>query len=312
MVQTLLEHPDLQTLSHHLRTEDAHGLYEPFGFKRIEALRRSTKPDDVAAPLSLDAVQRASQEQFSRQSHRYGQGHVLENIDDVRAAAAQMALSPKARVLDVATGGGHTGLFFASLGHDVTLADISQSMLERAAKTAAERGLTVQTRLHAAEQFPYPDADFDLVTCRVAPHHFSSPSDFVHESARVLRPGGWFLLIDGSIEDDQPEAEEWLHCVEKYRDPSHHRLLSPRTWTQLCERHGLVVCQAVLNRFKQPDLNWFFETAATPPESRSKVLDLIANAPESARKQFGLAEENGTIVWWWPRLTLIARKPGGQ
>jgi len=44
MVKTLLEHPDLQTVSHHLRTEDAHGLYEPFGFKPIEAMRRSTKP----------------------------------------------------------------------------------------------------------------------------------------------------------------------------------------------------------------------------------------------------------------------------
>ena len=44
MMQCFLEHPDLQTISHHLRTEDAHGLYEPFGFRRIEAMRRSTKP----------------------------------------------------------------------------------------------------------------------------------------------------------------------------------------------------------------------------------------------------------------------------
>ena len=47
MLKCLLEHPDLQTLSHHLRTKDAHGLYEPFGFERIEALRRSTKPTGV-------------------------------------------------------------------------------------------------------------------------------------------------------------------------------------------------------------------------------------------------------------------------
>ena len=43
MLQCLLSHPDLQTLSHHLRTEDAHGLYEQFGFQPVEALRRSTK-----------------------------------------------------------------------------------------------------------------------------------------------------------------------------------------------------------------------------------------------------------------------------
>ena len=44
MVQCLLEHPDLQTISHHLCTKDAHSLYESFGFQRIEAMRRSDRP----------------------------------------------------------------------------------------------------------------------------------------------------------------------------------------------------------------------------------------------------------------------------
>ncbi len=44
MVKTWLEHPELQTVSHHLRTEDAHCLYEAFGFRRVEAMRRTTKP----------------------------------------------------------------------------------------------------------------------------------------------------------------------------------------------------------------------------------------------------------------------------
>ena len=43
MMKCLLEHPQLQTVSHHLRTEDAHGLYEQFGFNRVEAMRRSVK-----------------------------------------------------------------------------------------------------------------------------------------------------------------------------------------------------------------------------------------------------------------------------
>jgi GNAT superfamily N-acetyltransferase/ketosteroid isomerase-like protein len=44
IVQCFLEHPDLQTISHHLCTRDAHALYESFGFQRIEAMRRSDKP----------------------------------------------------------------------------------------------------------------------------------------------------------------------------------------------------------------------------------------------------------------------------
>lgn len=44
MVACFLEHPALQTISHHLCTKDAHSLYEGFGFQRIEAMRRSDRP----------------------------------------------------------------------------------------------------------------------------------------------------------------------------------------------------------------------------------------------------------------------------
>jgi ubiquinone/menaquinone biosynthesis C-methylase UbiE len=263
---------------------------------------------DILNAMKLDEMQKAAQEQFAKQSHRYGQGHILENVEDVRAALKSIPLPAKAQVLDVATGGGHTGLLLASMGHEVTLADIAQPMLERAARTAVERGFTVQTRQHAAEQLPYPDGRFDLVTCRVAAHHFSSPDDFVRESARVLKPGGYFLLIDGSVEDDQQEAEAWSHSVEKLRDPSHHRFLTPRSWSALSESNGMKVMSVALSPFKQPDLNWYFETAATTPENRKKVLELIANAPESARKLFRLGEEDGKIIWWWQRLVLVAKK----
>jgi SAM-dependent methyltransferase len=164
--------------------------------------------------VKLDAIQNAAAEQFGRQSHRYGKGHILADISDVAAALKRIPLSPPARVLDVATGAGHTGLHCASLGHEVVCADIAQPMLDRVNESARERGLEVETRRHPAEALPYEDARFDLVTSRVAPHHFSSPQAFVEETARVLRPGGHFMLIDGSIEDGDPVAEEWTHQVE--------------------------------------------------------------------------------------------------
>jgi ubiquinone/menaquinone biosynthesis C-methylase UbiE len=259
--------------------------------------------------MNLDPVQRAAQQQFSRQSHRYGSGHILENIEDVRSAADSIPLVPGSRVLDIAAANGHTGLFFAAQGHQVVLADISAAMLERAREAASARGLTVETREHAAEVLPYPDATFDLVTCRVAAHHFSSPEAFIAETARVLKPGGYFLLIDGSVEDHEEVAEAWIHQVEKLRDPSHARFLTPGAWRVLCKEAGLSVVSVELFPFKQPNLEWYFETAATSPENREKVRALIASAPEEARRLFGLTEEEGVTVWWWRRLTLIARKP---
>jgi hypothetical protein len=59
---------------------------------------------------------------------------------------------------------------------------------------------------------------------------------------------------------------------------------------------------------KQPDLEWYFETAATPSANRAAVRDLIANAPESVRRLFRIGEEAGKTTWWWPMLTLVARR----
>lgn len=256
----------------------------------------------------LNEIQRAASEQFARQSHRYGKGHILADVSDVDAALAGVPLNGRRRVLDVATGGGHTGLHLASLGHDVTLSDLTDAMLDRAREAAEARGLKARFERHSAEAIPYANGTFDLVTCRVAPHHFSAPERFVAEVARVLVADGHFVLIDGSVNDDEPEAEAWLHTVEKLRDPSHNRFLTPRAWTQLCEAVGLRVEVCRLAPRKQPDLEWYFETAATPAANRTAVRELVANAPASARRLFRVAEEDGKVVWWWPMLTLVARR----
>ena len=41
---------------------------------------------------ALDETQRAAEAQFSRQSQRYAKGHILENVEDVREAAAHLDL----------------------------------------------------------------------------------------------------------------------------------------------------------------------------------------------------------------------------
>ena len=95
-------------------------------------------------------MQKAAQEQFAKQSHRYGRGHVLENIEDVRDAGGEHFLLPQAKVLDAATGGGHTGCIWRVWGMKSRWRTSRSRCCSARRKTAAERGLTVQTRQHSA------------------------------------------------------------------------------------------------------------------------------------------------------------------
>jgi ubiquinone/menaquinone biosynthesis C-methylase UbiE len=256
---------------------------------------------------NLDTVQAASAAQFDRQSDRYGKTHILANTTDVSEALSGIAAN--GRALDVATGGGHTALCLARMGWNVTAGDISAKMLANASQLLRDEGFALETRQFPAERIPYADATFELVTTRVAPHHFSSPEKYVGEVVRILKPGGHFLLIDGTVPDADPETEEWLHRVEKWRDPSHGRFLSRAAWEALVRKAGLDIIVSRLHPKKQPDLTWYFETAATTTENRILVLDAVQSARPAVRSALRLADEDGKIVWWWPMLRLLARKP---
>jgi ubiquinone/menaquinone biosynthesis C-methylase UbiE len=159
------------------------------------------------------------------------------------------------RVLDVATGAGHTALAFAPHVAKVTASDITDQMLAEARKLAAERGLTdVRTARAKAEDLPFPDMSFDLVTCRLAAHHFAKPRAFVAEAFRVLMLGGVLAIVDDISPDTEilpdlspgqaRELARLYNEYEKLRDPSHGRCLGLGEWKALLGEQGFTVTHA--------------------------------------------------------------------
>ena len=69
----------------------------------------------------------------------------------------------------------------------------------------------------------------------------------------------------------------------------------------------LTVLTQSVDRRKQPDIHWYFETANTSPENQAAVLRLVEKAPETAKRLFSITHEEGTITWWWSMLTLVAQ-----
>jgi ubiquinone/menaquinone biosynthesis C-methylase UbiE len=143
-------------------------------------------------------------------------------------------------VLDVATGGGHVAYAFAPHVARVWATDITQEMLDMVKAEAQKRALSnVRTAYAKAEAMPFEDASFDLVTCRIAPHHFDSIPDFLGEVHRVLKPNGMFALVDNVV----PEGSvgDYINAFERFRDPSHLRAWSMQEWRDALKKARLAI-----------------------------------------------------------------------
>jgi cyclopropane fatty-acyl-phospholipid synthase-like methyltransferase len=117
----------------------------------------------------------------------------------------QARLEPGDRVLDLAAGAGEPSLSAAEKvgpsGH-VLATDISSNILEFAARTARERGLTnFETRVMDGEKPDVPDNTFDAVLSRLGLIYFPDRKGALRAAHRVLKDGGRVVLASFSTPD---------------------------------------------------------------------------------------------------------------
>ncbi len=161
-----------------------------------------------------------------------------------------------ARVLDVATGGGHTALAFARFTPTVVATDLTLPMLVAARRHIASEGLAGVHFLAAdADALPFRDESFGVVTCRIAAHHFPELLPVVRQVARVLRRGGSFLVED-IAGHDEADVAAFMTEVERQRDPSHVRAFRPLEWTAFLRAAGLTVIDEALLEKVRPWEEW--------------------------------------------------------
>ncbi len=103
------------------------------------------------------------------------------------------------RHLDFGSGVGSGGLLFARNGFDVTLADISSTLLRFCRWRFAQAGLLLRTI--DLKSTPLPEAAFDIVTAMDVFEHLTDPMDVVDAIHRALRPGGYLFGRFAAEED---------------------------------------------------------------------------------------------------------------
>jgi len=180
------------------------------------------------------------QEQFGKTAASY-----LTSAPHARGASLERLValtSPQKdwHVLDIATGGGHVAYTFAPHVARVWATDITQEMLDLVKAEAQKRGIAnIRTAYAKAETLPFEDANFDLVTCRIAPHHFESILAFLGEVHRVLKPSGLVALVDNVV--PAGSVGDYVNAFERFRDPSHLRSWTMEEWRAALKAQGFAV-----------------------------------------------------------------------
>jgi len=162
--------------------------------------------------------------------------------------------------LDVATGGGHTARRLREAGLRVTTLDPAPGM-----------GADV---LAPAEHIPFADGAFDVVTCRIAPHHFHDVHAAVAEMARVAQR---LVLVEDTL-----FASEDVERAERLRDPSHIRSYTEDEWRAMLGAAGLTVEETTVYEMRHPLEQWLARTGSSEEEQAEVRRMLEAQVVDGA------------------------------
>ncbi len=261
----------------------------------------------MADRVDSKALSRERYSQFAQdyvESPTHAKGADLDRLIEIVAPLADWV------ALDVATGGGHLALKLAPQVARVVAADLTPEMLRAAQDFIRGHGVdNVEFKPADAEDLPFEEGTFDLVTCRIAAHHFPNCARFVEESARVLKPRALLWVQDHVLSED-PETARYTDAFEKLRDPSHHRAFPQSAWQAMFEDAGLAIEYTEIVIKRHPFEPWTRRQDCTP-ETVERLECLLTEAPPAAGDWMQPRDLGTSKASFVNRhLLILGRKPG--
>ncbi len=145
----------------------------------------SPRRDEVAEKRAFYRNPRVVAE-YDRQ--RFG-GKSGDWVNEREIAEAMQLLPPVGRILDLGCGTGRLSQRLVTCNYDPILLDASDAMLARAVPTVGAPAV-----LADAFSLPFRSDAFDAVVALRLAFHFADVTGLLASVARVLRPGGRFIL----------------------------------------------------------------------------------------------------------------------
>src|SRR5207244_1930584 len=176
-------------------------------------------------------------------------------------------------------------------------------MLRTARTFVMERGVDVRFVAGDVEALPFRAGVFDIVTCRIAAHHFANVGPAVRQSAATVRPGGSFLVQD-ILGHDDARTSAFITDVERRRDPSHVRAYRAAEWNALLRGAGLTVMDEAIVRKARPWEEWTTRTRM-PADARAALDAFVKTAPLAHREAFDFRIDGDRIESFTDRMILL-------
>ena len=244
------------------------------------------------------------QEQFGVNAREYINSRPHAKGASLQRLVELVEPQPHWQALDIATATGHTAFAFAPRVAHVRATDITPQMLTVAREQAAARGIANVTIEHAdADNLPYEDCRFDLLTCRIAPHHFPDIDAFLQESLRVLRAGGILAVVDNVV--PAGVAGDFVNAFEKLRDPSHTRCLSIEEWLDDYTKVGLELTHHEILEKQMVFEDW---AARHDPVMQSYLRSLLWHGPPDSQAFLYPRRQDGQTLFHLREGLFIGRK----
>jgi len=242
-----------------------------------------------------ESIKSQVQKQFAKNAGKYVTSIRHASGEDLETLVTLSKADRNMEVLDIATGGGHVANALAPLVRSVTAYDLTEEMLTKAAEFIRGNGHSnVKFIVGDAEQLAFPEASFDLVTCRIAAHHFPDIEAFAAEAFRVVKPGGKLLFIDNVAPEDG-SADQFYNETEKQRDSSHVRAWKKSEWIHLLESVGFRIETMVC--FPKPfQFNDWCERSGLQADEQLLLENKLLQAPKELRDYFSVkTDETGRL-----------------
>ncbi len=165
--------------------------------------------------MNSNTVQSQNTERFTGRVAEYERYRSRYPDEVISTLVERCGLTPQSHIADIGAGTGMLSELFLAYGNAVVAVEPNDEM-RGACERLTQRWPGLQVRKGTAEATGLEDASMDLLAAGRAFHWFD-PEPTRHEFQRILRRGGWIVLVSNSrVRDESPQSVAFEAILNEY------------------------------------------------------------------------------------------------